>query len=115
MLVGGGPYLVDRVDAGLHEIGVVSAVTGAWEADYRSRIRGLAQRTAVDELHDEVRATATARGRIHAMRALRERLPTLTPADALAYVSGLRQGDVPARLVVLRPRRWCGLSIRCSP
>lgn len=33
MLVGNGPYLVDRVDGGLHQIGVVSAVTGEWEAD----------------------------------------------------------------------------------
>lgn len=35
------------------------------------------------------------------MRVLRERLPTLTPADALAYVSGVQQGDVPARLVAV--------------
>ncbi|WP_333736990.1 YrhB domain-containing protein [Streptomyces sp. IBSBF 2806] len=40
-LFGNGPYLVDRVDGGLHQIGVVSAVTGEWEADYRARIRGL--------------------------------------------------------------------------
>ncbi|WP_329453245.1 YrhB domain-containing protein [Streptomyces sp. NBC_01724] len=31
MLVGNGPYLVDRVDAGLHQIGVVSAKSGEWE------------------------------------------------------------------------------------
>ena len=101
MLGGGGPYLVDRVDGGLHRIGSLSSATGAWDADYRSRIRGLAQRTAVDDLHDEVRTAVTARGRIHAMRVLRERLPTLTLADALAYVSGLQQGDVPARLVAV--------------
>lgn len=35
-LVGNGPYLVDRVDGGLHQIGVVSAVTGEWEKDYRA-------------------------------------------------------------------------------
>ncbi len=29
MLAGNGPYLVDRVDGGLHQIGVVSAVTGS--------------------------------------------------------------------------------------
>ncbi|WP_229889632.1 YrhB domain-containing protein, partial [Streptomyces mirabilis] len=36
MLAGNGPYLVDRVDGGLHQIGVVSALTGEWEADYRA-------------------------------------------------------------------------------
>ncbi|MER8193421.1 YrhB domain-containing protein [Streptomyces microflavus] len=51
MLAGNGPYLVDRVDGGLHQVGVVSSATGAWEADYRARIRGLPVRTAVDDLH----------------------------------------------------------------
>ncbi|MER6620965.1 YrhB domain-containing protein [Streptomyces sp. NPDC000931] len=40
-LIGNGPYPVDRVDGGLHRIGVVSSATGEWEADYRARIRGL--------------------------------------------------------------------------
>ncbi len=40
LLVGNGPFLVDRMDGGLHSIGVVSAVTRAWESDYRTRIRG---------------------------------------------------------------------------
>lgn len=53
MLIGNGPYLVDRTDGGLHQIGVVSAKGGEWEADYRVRIRGLAVRTPVDDLHDE--------------------------------------------------------------
>ncbi|BCK69232.1 hypothetical protein Srufu_031850 [Streptomyces libani subsp. rufus] len=55
MLAGNGPYLVDRVDGSLHQIGVPSARSGAWETDYRVRIRGLTVRTAVDELHEEVR------------------------------------------------------------
>jgi hypothetical protein len=32
------------------------------------------------------------------MRILRVRLPMLTPAEVLEYVTGLRQGDAPARL-----------------
>ncbi|MFF7209276.1 YrhB domain-containing protein [Streptomyces sp. NPDC008238] len=97
-LVGSGPYLVDRVDGGLHRIGVVSAREGRWEADYRARIRGLPTRTAVDDLHDEIGEVAAARGRIHAVRTLRQRLPVLSPAQALAYVSGLQQGGVPVGL-----------------
>ncbi len=50
MLVRNGSDLVDRVDGVLHQIGVVSAVNGEWENDYRARIRRLAVRAAVDDL-----------------------------------------------------------------
>lgn len=85
MFVGIGPYLVDRVDGGLHLIGVLSAMGGQWEADYRARIRGLAVRTAVDDLHDELREAVPAHGRVHVVRTLRQRVPALTPAQAIAY------------------------------
>ncbi|WP_449351640.1 YrhB domain-containing protein [Streptomyces shaanxiensis] len=61
MLVGNGPYLVDRVNGGLHQIGVLSAHTGEWETDYRARIRGLPVRTETDDLHDALRTIAAAR------------------------------------------------------
>ncbi|MHB9856299.1 YrhB domain-containing protein [Streptomyces krungchingensis] len=101
MLAGNGPYLVDRVDGGLHQIGVVSAVTGEWEADYRARIRGLPVRTAVDDLHDALRDVAAARRRMHAVRTLRQRLPVLSPAEAIEYVNALLAGDAPAHLVAV--------------
>ncbi|MFF3787776.1 YrhB domain-containing protein [Streptomyces sp. NPDC001933] len=101
MLAGNGPYLVDRVDGGLHQVGVVSAVTGKWEADYRARIRGLPGRTAVDDLHDVLCEVAAARGRVHAVRTLRQRLPIFSPAEAIEYVSALLDGDAPARLVAV--------------
>ncbi|MFE1836675.1 YrhB domain-containing protein [Streptomyces sviceus] len=101
MLVGNGPYLVDRVDGGLHEIGVVSAKTGEWQADYRARIRGLPVRTAVDDLHDALRSVAATRGRMDAVRTLRQRLPTFSPAEAIEYVSALLEGEAPARLVAV--------------
>ncbi|MER6289370.1 YrhB domain-containing protein [Streptomyces sviceus] len=101
MLVGNGPYLVDRVDGGLHEIGVVSAKTGEWEADYRARIRGLPVRTAVDDLHDGLRSVAATRGRMDAVRTLRQRLPMFSPAEAIEYVSALLEGEAPARLVAV--------------
>ncbi|MFF3411656.1 YrhB domain-containing protein [Streptomyces sp. NPDC002742] len=98
---GNGPYLIDRVDGGLHRIGVVSAVTGGWEADYRARIRELPVRTAVDGLHDALCGVAATRGRMHAVRTLRQRLPVLSPAEAIEYVSALLDGDAPARLVAV--------------
>ncbi|MHC8564101.1 hypothetical protein ACW23B_26800 [Streptomyces albidoflavus] len=70
---------MDRVDGGLHRVGVVSALSGEWEADYRSRIRRLPVRTAVDDLHDALREVAAARGRFAAVRTLRGRLPVLRP------------------------------------
>ncbi|MFF9691048.1 YrhB domain-containing protein [Streptomyces sp. NPDC014623] len=103
-LVGNGPYLVDRVDGGLHQIGVVSAVTGEWETDYRARIRGLTVRTAVDDLHNALRGVAATGGRIRAVRTLRQRLPVFSPAKALEYVSALLEGDAPARLVAVATR-----------
>jgi hypothetical protein len=101
MLVGHGPYLVDRIDGGLHQIGAVSEIEGAWEADYRVRIRGLAVRTPVDDLHDEIREAAAVRGHMQAVRILRRRLPMLSPSQALEYVSALLQADAPAHLVAV--------------
>ncbi|MEV8320184.1 YrhB domain-containing protein [Streptomyces sp. NPDC059900] len=101
MLIGNGPYLVDRLDGGLHAIGALSSVGGEWEADYRARIRGLPVRTAVDDLHDALGEVAAARGRMQAARTLRRRLPVLSPAQALEYVSGLLAGEPPAPLVLL--------------
>ncbi|MFI8076236.1 YrhB domain-containing protein [Streptomyces sp. NPDC086033] len=101
MLIGNGPYLVDRLDGGLHRIGVVSAKTGEWESDYRARIRGLPVRTAVDDLHEALRGVAATHGRMHAVRTLRQRLPMLSPAEAIEYVSALLDGNAPARLVAV--------------
>ncbi|WP_329432715.1 YrhB family protein [Streptomyces sp. NBC_01280] len=101
MLIGHGPYLVDRIDGGLHEIGALSEHGGDWEADYRVRIRGLVIRTPVDDLHDEIRETAAGRGRMSAARILRQRLPMLSPAQALEYVSALLHADAPAHLVAV--------------
>ncbi|MEU1223216.1 YrhB domain-containing protein [Streptomyces microflavus] len=100
-LVGNGPYLVDGLDGSLHQIGVVSAVTDGWQEDYRTRIRGQTVRTAVDDLHDEVRGVAAARGRIHAMHTLRQRLPVLSLAEVFEYVGALQAGTVPDHLVTV--------------
>ncbi|MFJ3666984.1 hypothetical protein ACIPSE_11060 [Streptomyces sp. NPDC090106] len=95
------PYLIDREDGGLHRIGVLPVRGGQWEDDYRVRIRGLAPRTAVDDLPDEIREVAAARGHMHSVRTLRRRLPALSPRQALAYVRALLDGDgvAPAELV----------------
>ncbi|MGP3975881.1 YrhB domain-containing protein [Streptomyces sp. 8N114] len=95
LLGGNGPYLVDRLDGGLHQIGPVDAVTGDWEADYRSRIRGRPTPGPVEELHEEIRKTAAACGRTSAMRLLRQRIPAFASVEAAKYVAAL-QADTPA-------------------
>ncbi|WUD71191.1 YrhB family protein [Streptomyces sp. NBC_00510] len=90
LLAGNGPYLVDRADGRMHAIGPVDYLMGGWEGEYRARVRGLPVRTAVDDLDDGIRTSVAARGRVFAMVELRERIPALTPADALAYVTALQ-------------------------
>ncbi|MGH4033506.1 YrhB domain-containing protein [Actinomycetota bacterium Odt1-20B] len=101
MFVGHGPYLVDRLDGGLHSIGAAAEMDGAWEVDYRVRIRGLTVRTAVDELHEEIREIAAVHGRMRALRILRQRLPKLSPPQALEYVRALPHAEVPAHLAAV--------------
>jgi hypothetical protein len=98
LLGGNGPYLVDRLDGSLHQIGPVTAITGEWELDYRTRIRKMTIRTAVDELYEEIRRTAAADGRITAMHLLRQRVRTLTYAQVIEYVTVLQAGTVPPHL-----------------
>ena len=45
--------------------------------------------------------TKVHRGSITAVRTLRQRLPVLSPAQAIEYVSALLDGDAPARLVAV--------------
>ncbi|MFF8717257.1 YrhB domain-containing protein [Streptomyces sp. NPDC015184] len=104
LLGGNGPYLVDRLDGGLHRIGPVTALTGEWELDYRTRIRKMTVRTAVDDLHDEIRRTVAADGRIIAMRLLRQRVRPLTYAQAVEYVTALQAGTAPPHLVDIATR-----------
>ncbi|WP_369149004.1 YrhB domain-containing protein [Streptomyces sp. R44] len=104
LLGGNGPYLVDRLDGSLHQIGPVAAVTGEWEPDYRIRIRKMTIRTAVDELHEEICRTSAADGRITAMRVLRRRVQELTHAQVVEYVTALQAGTAPPHLVEIATR-----------
>ncbi|MEW2485962.1 YrhB domain-containing protein [Streptomyces sp. NPDC048411] len=95
MLVGNGPYLVDRMDGSLHSIGVVDAVTEAWEPEYRTRIRGERLPGAAALLADEVRDAAALTGRVAALRLLRRRVPALDYPQAKAYLAALLHGAAP--------------------
>ncbi|GAA2308204.1 hypothetical protein GCM10010234_60020 [Streptomyces hawaiiensis] len=53
------------------------------------------------DLHDEIREAAAAHGRMHAVRTLRRTVPALSPAQAVAYVGGLLDREVPASLAAV--------------
>jgi hypothetical protein len=88
-LVGNAPYLVDKEDGSLHRIPVVDAITGAWENDYLTHVKGQHLPGPVDALHDEVRSITGTQGRVHALRLLRRRVPSLSIRDATAYADAL--------------------------
>jgi hypothetical protein len=118
-LAGNGPYLVDKEDGSLHQIPVVDAVTGAWESDYLTRVKGRHVPGPVDALHDEVRSIAGTRGRVHALRLLRRHVPAFSIREATAYTSALQAGlDPPADLLAAaaealpRPRRPAAFGVR---
>ncbi|MGW7095745.1 hypothetical protein [Streptomyces sp. NPDC054874] len=52
----------------------------------------------MDELHDEVRVVPDTRG-VHAMHIPHRRVPTLSCAQTIEYVTALRRGDAPAHLM----------------
>lgn len=93
--VGHGPYVVDRVDGSVHAVGSAAALNREWEHDYRTRIRRLPVRTAVDALHEELCATLAVHGRIPAIRLLRTRVPALSPTQAATYTTALHSGPPP--------------------
>ncbi|WP_326783062.1 YrhB domain-containing protein [Streptomyces sp. NBC_00151] len=118
-LLANGPYLVDKQDGSLHQIPVVDAVTGAWENDYLTRVKGQELPGLVDALHDELRSTADAQGRAHALRLLRRRIPALSIRAAATYADALAAGQSPpADLLALavealpRPKEPVALGVR---
>ncbi|MEU6652086.1 YrhB domain-containing protein [Streptomyces sp. NPDC046900] len=99
-LAGNGPYFVDKEDGSLHEIPVVDAVTGAWESDYRSRVKGQQLPEPVDALHAEVRSITETHGKVHALRLLRRQVPAFSIRDATTCTAALQAGlDPPADLI----------------
>ncbi|MFI9066436.1 hypothetical protein ACIGQE_31980 [Streptomyces sp. NPDC053429] len=69
------------------------------ELDSLTRIMKRTTRTAVDDLHEEIRQAAVAHGRIFAMHLLRQRVQVLTHAQVIEYVTALQAGTAPPHLV----------------
>ncbi|MYS82709.1 YrhB domain-containing protein [Embleya scabrispora] len=95
LLIGAGPYIVDGEDGGLHALGVVDFVTGAWESAYRVRVRGERMPGPRDELDAELRALIVTYGRISALRRLRRVVRGLGPSAAQRYLTAVQAGEDP--------------------
>lgn len=94
MLVGHGPYLVDRQDGSIHHIPVVTFVGEDWEKLYLWQIKGV---RPPDPLMRTVRALLQTDGTVAAMRHLRKHASALGPQQAKAYVAALRDGGDPPK------------------
>lgn len=72
MLVGSGPYLVDRQDGSIHHIPVTTYVGESWEELYLQLVRGV---RPPDPLITAVRALVHSDGTMAAIRHLRKQAP----------------------------------------
>ncbi|MFJ6137879.1 YrhB domain-containing protein [Kitasatospora sp. NPDC092286] len=99
MLVGSGPYLVDRQDGSIHHIPVVTFVVEDWEELYLWQVKGVRR---PEPLMATVRALLQADGTVTAMRHLRKHAPALGLSEAKEYVMVMLDGgDPPEELMDL--------------
>lgn len=101
MLIGNGPYLVDRHDGSIHHIPVTTYVSEGWEELYLEQVRGV---KLPDPLPSAVRDLLASDGFMAALRHLRSRAPQLTILEAKAYADALRNGDDPPEELTERTR-----------
>ncbi|MFJ7786683.1 YrhB domain-containing protein [Streptomyces albidoflavus] len=92
LLVGGGPYLVDRYDGSVHHIPVTTWVGEDWEELYLRQIKGV---RAPDPLAASVLALMNSAGTVAAMHHLRKEAPRLSLQEARTYVMAVRNGAEP--------------------
>ncbi|WP_233289477.1 YrhB domain-containing protein [Kitasatospora sp. MBT63] len=105
MLIGQGPYLVDRQDGSIHHIPVTTFVSDRWEELYRQQVKGVRPPDEPDPLLTAVQALVHSDGMMAAMRHLRKQAPLLEPHQAKAYVTAVKDGrEPPAELVGLIPK-----------
>ncbi|MEU4360143.1 YrhB domain-containing protein [Streptomyces virginiae] len=105
MLIGEGPYLVDRQDGSIHHIPVTTFVGDRWEELYLQQVKGVRPPDEPDPLIVAVQVLVHSDGMTAAMRHLRKQAPLLGPHQAKAYVTAIRDGrEPPEELVGLIPK-----------
>ncbi len=108
MLIGHGPYLVDREDGSIHHIPVTAQVDDNWEESYLEHVRGV---KPPDPLLTTIRDLLSRDGAMAALRHLRKQAPQLGLQDVKAYIDTVRNGGEPAENLLNQTRRRTALSI----
>lgn len=88
----GGHYLVDRHDGSIHYVPAVRWEDEGWEEHYLLQTKGI---RPPDPLASAVRALVHSAGAVAAMSHLRKQAPRLSPQEAKAYVTTVRDGAEP--------------------
>ncbi|MFJ4792463.1 YrhB domain-containing protein [Kitasatospora purpeofusca] len=89
---GGSHVLVDRHDGSLHFVPNARENDEGWEDHYLLQAKGVRR---PDPLAAEVRALVRSAGAVAAMGHLRKRAPGLSPQQARAYLTAVREGAEP--------------------
>ncbi|GAA4831866.1 YrhB domain-containing protein [Kitasatospora terrestris] len=105
LLVGHGPYLVDRLDGSIHYLTWTGRVDGSWERPYLEHVRGVPAEQPRDLVADGVAALVRSDGTVAAMRHLRRQAPALRLQQAKAYVAAVRDGREPPEDLAALTRR----------
>jgi hypothetical protein len=102
MLIGHGPYLVDREDGSIHHLPVTMHVDDNWHESYVEHVRGVRPR---DSLLTTIQELLSRSGVVDALRHLRREAPQLNLLDAKAYIDAVRNGEEPAESLLNHTRR----------
>lgn len=95
MLVGHGPYLVDRYDGSIHHIPATTYLDPHWPEAYGRQVKGISPPEGTespDLLIDALRTLVHSDGVVAAVRYLRRQIPQLGIQDAKAHVIAIRDG-----------------------
>lgn len=106
MLIGQGCFLVDALDASLHQLpSGVSLHDDFWTARYLEDVRGVEQVQPVDPLQARIAELLHEGSRLEAIKAVRAAIPGLVPADAKRYVDAVAdRAPLPEDIVTRTPR-----------
>ncbi|GAA1240596.1 hypothetical protein GCM10009665_34330 [Kitasatospora nipponensis] len=100
MLLGHGPYLVDRQDGSIHHVPFGTYGREGWEELYLQQVRGVRPPEPPEPLITTVRTLVRSDGMMAAMRHLRKRAPLMRLQQAKAYVMAVREGNEPPEELV---------------
>lgn len=93
MLIGHGCFLVDALDASLHQLPSAVSVNDAfWTGRYLEDVRGAEQAEPIDPLRSRIAELLRQGSRLKAIKAVRTAIPDFDPVSAKRYVDAVENG-----------------------